>query len=165
MENNYRLGRARPSLKILVTCLVLSFGLAYSVAFVQVSLQGSFDAKKTIEHFRGDDSGEDELKVRQSDATMVAVAHVHTFGQPMILFVMGGLFLLTGLPERAKGFWIILSFTGSAMMNAAPWLIRDVSPRFVHLLSVSGVLLALCYLVMAFSILKETWGRRGEHNV
>ncbi len=161
-NNKYRLCRAPLSLKILVTCLVLSFGIGYGVALGQVYLQGSFDVQKTIGHFRGDDSGEDELKVRQSDATMVAVAHVHTFSQPILLFLRGVFFLLTGLSERAKGFWIILSFVGSLAMNAGPWLIRDVSPHFVHLLSLSGGAMALCYSVMSVSILRETWWKKED---
>lgn len=158
---NFRLSQCTPSLKVLVTCLVVTLGIGYAVSLLQVNNRGSFDRKKTELHFRGSAEEGEGIYVPQSDPTLISVAHVHTFSQPVVLGVMGLLFALTGLSQAAKIFWIIFSFAGSVAMNASPWLIRDLSPAIVPLLYFGGLAMTGTFLVMAVLILYETW--RGGH--
>lgn len=160
---NFRLGRSAFSIKVLVTCVVATLAVGYGVSLLQVHNRGAFDRERTILHFRGAETEENGLNgiyVRQSDTTMISVAHVHTFSQPVTLGIMGLLFALTGLAEGTKVLWILLSFLGSLAMNAGPWLIRDVSLRFVILLYAAGVIMILSFLVMAAAVLYETWWKK-----
>lgn len=159
MEKN-RLSSCSLSLKILITCLVLTLAVGYAVSLLQAYNRGSFDLKKTALHFRGSESENSEIYVPQSDTTMISVAHVHTFSQPVVLGVMGLLFVLTGIGEGLKVFWILLSFLSSLLMNAGPWLVRDVSPHFVSLLYFSGAGMVASFFVMAAGVLYEVWIRK-----
>ncbi len=159
-----RLNRLPSSAKILITACVLSLAVGYGVALLQVQVRTHFHPNQTVSHFRGtpentDDSvdGAEPIAVPQSDMTLISVAHVHAFSQPVVLALMGFLFLWTGFSERWKIFWILLSFGGSLASNACPWLIRDVSPRFVGGLYAGGGAMFLSFVVMAISVLWTTW--------
>ena len=160
---HFRLSHGSLALKWLVTCFVVTLAAGYAVSLLQVHNRGSFDFQKTAIHFRGADGGADEengIYIPQSDTTMISVAHVHTFTQPVALGIMGLLFVFTGLSEGAKIFWIAISFVGSLAMNASPWFIRDLSPHFVYGMYLSGTAMFLSFLVMAVSVLYEVWWRK-----
>lgn len=160
------LAKCSRSLKILITCVVLTIGIGYSVSLLQVYNRGSFNIEKTITHFRGEERGDPEgIHLPQGNQMMISVAHVHTLSQPVVLALVGFLFALTVPSEGFKASWILSSFLGSVAMNASPWLIRDVSPRFVYLLSLGGGVMILSFMVMAFFILKEVWLSRGGNDV
>ncbi len=152
------------SSKVLVTCFVLALSVGYFVSLLQVNNRTSFNFKKTELHFRGSPA-EEEMRIPQSDATMISVAHVHSFSQPVVLGIMGLLFALSSVSEGGKIFWIIFSFAGSLGSVAGPWLIRDVSPKSVYLLHVAGAAMFVSFVVMASRILSEVWGRGGRGNV
>ena len=161
MGTNLKFSLAGPlSQRVLITCIILALAVGYSISLLQVRNRGSFNLKETVRHFRGAESSSPEgegIYVPQSDTALISVAHVHTFSQPIVLSVMGFLFLLTSLSEGVKVFWILLSFFGSFAMNLSPWLIRDVSPGFVCLLYVGGTAMIASFCVMAVKVLYETW--------
>jgi uncharacterized membrane protein len=159
------LSKCSQSLKILITCVVLTIGIGYSVSLLQVYNRGSFNIEKTVIHFRGGGDDPEGIHLPQGNQMMISVAHVHTFSQPVVLALIGLLFALTVLSEGFKAVWILASFLGSLAMNASPWLIRDVSPRFVYLLSVGGGVMILSFMGMAFFILKEVWLLKGGNDV
>lgn len=167
MENEkpFRLSRAPISLRVLVTCFILALSLAYGVALLQINNRSEFKMERAISHFRGAPEEIDELRMPQSNATMISVAHVHSFSQPALLGLMGLLLVFTGLSEKKKIFWILASFFGSLMTNVSPWLIRDVSPRFVFLIYVAGVMMFLSFAVMAVVVMAELWTRKKADHV
>ncbi len=156
VQNSFRLSEGRFSLKVLVTCCVLGLSIGYLISLAQIYNRSHFRKDEAIVHFRGSPEVEG-LSVPQSDTSMISIAHVHTFTQPAILGMMGLMLVFTGLSEGSKAFWIVLSFLGSFSKNASPWLIRDVSPGFIYLMYFGGGAMFLCFAVMAFAILRETW--------
>ena len=156
LPDRFRLGRAPLSLKVLVTCCVLGLAAGYGVSFLQVYNRAHFSRADALRHYRGD-PGDEGLMPPQSDTAMISVAHVHTFSQPAVLGMMGLMLVFTGLSERRKAFWIVLSFLGSFAKNASPWLVRDVSPAFLYLMYAGGGAMFLSFAVMAAAVLKETW--------
>lgn len=148
------------SFKLLITGIVLSLSVGYAVSLLQVRNRGSFNLQETARHFRGSVSEGEGMYLPQSDATMISVAHVHTFSQPVVLGVIGLLFALTSASEAAKIFWILASFAGSLGMNAGPWLVRDVSEKFVYGLYFSGGLMEIAFVVMAIRVLHEVWKKK-----
>jgi hypothetical protein len=156
---HFRLSHGSLALKWLVTGFVVTLAAGYAVSLLQVHNRGSFDFKKTAIHFRGTDE-ENGIYIPQSDTTMISVAHVHTFTQPVALGAMGVLFLFTAVSEGAKVFWILASFLSSLLMNGSPWLIRDVSSQFVYLIYLAGTAMVGSFFVMALRILYELWWRK-----
>ena len=144
------------SAKVLITCFVMAIGVGYSISILQVRARTHLDRHETIRHFHGSDE-QPEIYLPQSIRTMISVAHVHSFSQPVVLALLSFLFLFTGLSELSKTVWILISFLGSLANILSPWLIRDVSSHAVFLLYLSGTALLASFLVMALSIIHETW--------
>lgn len=151
-----RLSTLPISAKILITCFVMAIGVGYSISILQVRQKTHLSRQETVRHFRGSDQ-DPELYLPQSSGTMVSIAHVHSFSQPVVLGLLAFLFLFTGFSEISKAVWIVISFLGSLVNILSPWLIRDFSPHSVYLLYLSGTALLASFLVMAISIIHETW--------
>ena len=158
--DRWSLGTLCPSLKVLVTCFILTLMAGYAVALLQVNERTRFDLAQTLLHYRGAEEG--GIHLPQSFGTLLSVSHVHTFSQPVMLVLVGLLFSLSRVTEKAKVIFILLSFAGSVLSNAAPWLIRYTDPRPAVLLPVSQMALFISFFVMAFVVLRDTWRRKGE---
>ena len=91
---------------------------------------------------------------------MLSIAHVHTLSQPFMFACFGLIFAFTRVVNRAKNFFIILSFTGSLVSNATPWLIRYVSPQMVYLFPLSQFAILISVSVMALVPLQEMWFKK-----
>ncbi|MBI2083864.1 MAG: hypothetical protein HYT76_09920 [Deltaproteobacteria bacterium] len=151
-----RLSALPISVKILITCFVMAIGVGYSISILQVRARTHLDRGETVRHFRGSEQNP-EVYLPQSTGTMVAIAHVHSFSQPVVVGLLAFLFLFTPLSEGYKTSWILISFAGSLTNILSPWFIRDISPHAVYLLYLSGGAMLVSFLVMALSIIHETW--------
>lgn len=168
MEKNSsgKLSNLSPSLKVLVSCFVLTLLLAYSVALFRIFDHSRFDWEETVRYYRGAESGEEqEIYPPATFATLLSVSHVHTFSQPVMLGLMGFLFCLSRATEKWKAGFVLFSFTGSVVSNAAPWLIRYVSAPMVHLLPLSQFAMLGSFLVMSWTVLREVWTKKATRLV
>ncbi len=148
-------------MKVLVTCFVLSLMVGYGISLLQVFNRTSFDAKKTVQYYRGVES-ENELEATPppSFATLLSVAHVHSLSQPVMLALMGFCFALSYVTDKAKVLFIILSFLASLTSNATPFLIRYGSKNFSILLPISQMILLMTFFLMAFVVLYDLWVKK-----
>ena len=155
--------RWSPSFKTLATVFLFTLAVAYGLSLVQVAVRTGTRPAETLRHYVG--SEEEAPHLPQSFATMLSVAHVHTFSQPVVIGLTGLLFAFTGLKERQKILWILVSFLGSLSSNAGPWLVRYVSPGAVGVLYAGGSAMFLGFLVMAGRVLWELWFQREVRDV
>ena len=84
--------------KVLITCFVMAIGVGYSISILQVRARTHLNRQETVRHFRGSDE-QPEIYLPQSSGTMISVAHVHSFSQPVVLALLSFLFLFTNLSE------------------------------------------------------------------
>ena len=157
MARNSRLNSLPPSWKVLITGFLLALMIGHAVAVLQVHSRTGLDRAKTILYFRGNEADPDSLQVPQSYGSLVAIAHVHSFSQPMMLALVGFLFVLTGASEKTKILIILVGLTGSLGHNAGPFLIRYVSAAWVILIELSGVAMLGSFIVMFVRILRDVW--------
>jgi hypothetical protein len=163
MDSNRRLFSLPFSFKILITCFLVTLSLGYIVALLQVFDRTHFDVAQTLLYYRGDEvGGESAVLLPQSFGSLLAVTHVHAFSQPVMLALVGALFCFTAVSEKAKTIFVIFSFGGSVVSNAAPWLIRYVARGSAVLLPLSQALMMMSFFVMFFVTLAELWGKREE---
>ena len=148
------------SQKIVVTCFVVTIMLGYLVAVMKIFDHNHLDLEKTLIYYRGAETGEDVgIILPPSFSTLLSVAHNHMFSQPVMLFLMGILFTFTYMSQKSKSLFILLSFVGSLLSNASPWLIRYVSSKTVMLLPFSQMLMMSSFFVMGFVVLYDIWGK------
>lgn len=157
ISENLRLSRWPSSVKVLATCFIITLLVGYAVSLVQVYHRAGFILTQVIAHYRGDETGVDPLLLPQTFTTLLSVAHVHTFSQPLLFVLLGLIFVFSTRSEKTKKFLIVAGFAGSLVSNAAPWLIRYSHPQTALLLALSQMAIAISILGMSYVSLKEMW--------
>ncbi|MDO8520050.1 MAG: hypothetical protein Q7T11_07815 [Deltaproteobacteria bacterium] len=157
---NDTLIKAPSPLKVLATSLITTIWIGYGVALLQIFNRTTFNLANVILYYRGDPADENAIHLPQSFASLVSVAHVHSLSQPMMLALIGLVFAFSTATNRTKNIFIIMAFAASLVSNAAPWLIRYVSPSAVFLLPLSQAGLAVSFLVMSVIPLSDMWFRK-----
>lgn len=140
-------------LKALAAAFILSILLGYTVALLKIYDLSSFSIQHTLSYYRGDASS--EVSFPQSYASLLSVAHVHTFSQPILFFLLGFIFCFSSISEKTKKTIIWLSFAALLVSNLSPWLVRYTSPLTLFFFPLSQCVLMLCLMIMSFVSLKE----------
>lgn len=145
------------SLKTLGFCLIITIMLGYGIGFVQIYARTTYNMKKVLIHYRGDEKSEDEFNINppQSFQTMLSIAHVHTLSQPLMLGFIALIFCFSRKKEKIKTFFIALSFLGIVMSNGAPWLTKYGGANFIYLFPLAQLMIFISLMVMSLVSLKE----------
>src|SRR6478609_263424 len=91
---------------------------------------------------------------------LLEVTHFHLFTMPVVLLIVGHLFLATGLGERAKFIWLVAASTSVAAHLATPWLVRYGGSGLAFLHALTGSALTLTMTVLTVYPLGAMWRRR-----
>lgn len=150
-------GQSLPFKMVVTGFLFLQF-IGFGVAILQVHDRTAFNIEKTILHYRGtEEESQKELFLPPDYRELLSVAHVHTMSQPLILFLVGFLFVFSSLKDGMKLFFILLSFGSCLLSNLSPWLLRYVSARTAIFFPLSSALMIGTFLFMAAFILYDLW--------
>jgi hypothetical protein len=92
---------------------------------------------------------------------LVETTHAHLFALPVLLLVAGHLFLLSGLPDRAKVAGIGIACLATTLHLAAPWLIvaSGANPLVGVIYPLSGALLLISFTVLLAVPVWQMWRR------
>ena len=91
---------------------------------------------------------------------LLEVTHFHLFTMPVVLLIVGHLFLATGVGPRARIGWVGAASGSVALHIATPWLVRYTSPRLAFLHAVSGAALTLSMGVLTVYPVVAMWRRK-----
>ena len=91
---------------------------------------------------------------------LLEVTHFHLFTMPVVLLIIGHLFLATGLGDRAKFIWLIAAATSVAAHLATPWLVRYGGGALAFLHALTGTALTLTMTVLTVYPLGAMWRPR-----
>jgi hypothetical protein len=104
--------------------------------------------------------GRRPIVVAVSYRKLLEVTHFHLFTMPVVLLIVGHLFLATGLSERAKRAWLIAGVTSVSLHLATPWLVRAVA-GLAPLHALSGIALTVTMSVLTLHpVASMWWGRQ-----
>ena len=78
---------------------------------------------------------------------LLEVTHFHLFTMPVVLLIVGHLFLATGISDGLKRGFIIGGAASVALHLATPWLVRAL-PSMAFLHALSGIALTLTMTVL-----------------
>ena len=97
-----------------------------------------------------------------STARLVHVTHAHVMTVPVFTFVVGVLFLMTGLPQGVKLLLGPLPMLG-VLLDISGWWIARYFESFIYVIGAAGGLHGATYALQILCILGSLWfGRRGE---
>lgn len=99
------------------------------------------------------------LVVAVSYRKLLEVTHFHLFTMPVVLLIVGHLFLATGLGERAKRAWLIAAVVSVTLHLATPWLVRAAA-GLAPLHALSGLALTVTMSVLTLYPVASMWRGR-----
>ena len=97
------------------------------------------------------------LVVPISYRKLLEVTHFHLFTMPVVLLIVGHLFLATGLGDRAKFAWLIAASASVAAHLATPWIVRYGGGRLAFLHAITGIGLTLTMSVLTIYPVVAMW--------
>jgi hypothetical protein len=104
-----------------------------------------------------DEQARQPIVVPMTYRKLLEVTHFHLFTMPVVLLIIGHLFLATGLGERAKLVWLI-GASGSVVAHlATPWLVRYGGGRLAFLHAITGTALTLTMSVLTIYPVVAMW--------
>lgn len=103
--------------------------------------------------------GAGRLVVAASYRKLLEVTHFHLFTMPVVLLIVGHLFLATGLGDRAKLGWIAGGSGAVALHLATPWLVRYGGGSLAALHALSGLALIVTMTVLTGYPVVAMWRR------
>jgi hypothetical protein len=98
------------------------------------------------------------IVVAVSYRKLLEVTHFHLFTMPVVLLIVGHLFLATGLSERAKRAWLIAGVVSVSLHLATPWLVRAAA-GLAPLHALSGIALTVTMSVLTLYPVAVMWRR------
>lgn len=145
------LAQLQPSTRLLFG-LVLVFTLASYVVMLCLGLSRSgWTPASIVQYYAG--AHPDEGK---SSGELLEITHFHLFSIPMLLFVLGHVFLMCRWPRAGVRLALVLcGFAGAACDLAAPWLVIHVGPWCAWVKLGGRLLLAPALLAMTLIPLWE----------
>jgi hypothetical protein len=88
---------------------------------------------------------------------LLEVTHFHLFTMPVVLLIVGHLFLATGLRDRAKLAWLIAGCTSVFLHLATPWVVRYAGGGMAWLHALSGMALTVSMSVLTLYPMFSMW--------
>jgi hypothetical protein len=176
-SSGFRLWNLGVEAKLLYTafCLLTLFGVASSALFyldlvgagtggikryyagqTERAAPESAAAGPAIELPPGESEARVPIVVPVTTRKLLEVTHFHLFTMPVVLLIVGHLFLATGLGDGAKRTFIFGGAASVALHLATPWLVRSYpSTAFLH--AVSGIALTLTMTVLTGAPVLSMW--------
>ena len=100
------------------------------------------------------------IVVAVSYRKLLEVTHFHLFTMPVVLLIVGHLFLATGLGDRSKLAWLIAASASVTAHLATPWLVRYGGGGLAFLHAVTGIALTLTMSMLTLYPVIAMW--RGQ---
>jgi len=136
---------------------LLGFGTALALYWDGLGLL------RAAEHYLGNADNPDatEIIIEKSPRELLEVTHFHLFTMPVVLLVVGHLFMLArGGPWKRHVVAVAVIFTLLHVLG--PWVVRFGGAAWAWVMPVTAVPFVLSYLVMALWPLPELLARRPE---
>ena len=107
-----------------------------------------------------DEQAHQPIVVPASYRKLLEVTHFHLFTMPVVLLIVGHLFLATGLGNRAKLAWIAGAAASVVLHLATPWLVRYGPAAFAPAHAASGIALTVTMSVLTIYPAASMWRGR-----
>jgi hypothetical protein len=165
-STGFRLWNLGTAAKVLYSafCLLTFLGVVSSTLYYGDLVGAAGAAQPTtgpaIDVPEDAERGHGPIVVAVSYRKLLEVTHFHLFTMPVVLLIVGHLFLATGLGERAKIGWLVAAAASVTAHLATPWLVRYGGGGLAFLHAVTGVALTVTMSVLTLYPCYAMW--RGD---
>jgi hypothetical protein len=132
--------------------VTLSFGYFIGLRFVQENT--NYTTNGIEEHYNGNENDENatEMKFKKSEKEIISMVHNHVISLSVIFLMLGGVLLITSLPNKLKKVLIIEPFVSIILTFGGIWLLWSGVLWFKYVVIISGILLTLTFATSVFLI-------------
>ena len=104
-----------------------------------------------------DEASHPPIVVQMTYRKLLKVTHFHLFTMPVVLLIIGHLFLATGLGDRGKLLWLIGASSSVAAHLATPWIVRYGGGGLAFLHAITGTTLTVTMSVLTLYPVVAMW--------
>ena len=151
----FHYSKAGLSLKVLLTFFLLFVAAGYIFGLINIYNNVGFTYTGIVVHYRGEAS--DPIPQEFAFSKLIQDHHVHLFGLSLLFLLIGYLFTLTRLPEKAKALFVAAPFLGMFFDFGSLWSTVFVSARFGWFSMIFGGFMALSFFMLIGRPLYEMW--------
>jgi hypothetical protein len=108
------------------------------------------------------EEGHQPIVVAVTYRKLLEVTHFHLFTMPVVLLIVGHLFIATGLGERTKLAWLVAASASVTTHLATPWVVRYLGGGLALLHALTGGALTVTMSVLTLYPVISMW--RGPKN-
>lgn len=136
-------------------CLFVLLGIASSAWLYTDDRLGTTPSAAAA-YYRGS-SNPDAMVFEKPPRQVMETFHFHVFTVPLVLLVVGHIFMLCDLPLRFKAWALALATAATLVHLAAPVLTRFASPAVGALVFPSALLMAVLWIVITAYPIYAMW--------
>jgi len=135
--------------------LTLSFGYFVGLRFVNENTNSTVEGIE--EHYLGNEADEEAevMKFKKAEKEIITTVHNHVISMSLIFLALGGILLLTSLPQKLKKFLIVEPFISIILTFGGIWLLWSGVLWFKYIVIFSGILLTLTFTTSVLLILLQ----------
>lgn len=156
---DYKLGRASFGIRLVLTFFLLYMLLGVIISVLIFHHNTHFSYQRMVAYYRG---AEEQMLYPKSYLELLETTHFHLFSMPVVMLILGHIFLMTTWPVWARLTVVVMSFAGMLGEMVGPWLVRFVSGSCGWVFLAGEVLLAISMTCFIFVPLWEMWKPRAE---
>lgn len=128
--------------------------VGYAVMAALAMQRSGLSTDSIATYYRGDEA---EMAFGKTHGELLETTHFHLFAMPMLLFVLGHLFLLTRLSTALKLALVVAASVGIALDLGAPWLIVYGSADWAWTKTLARALMGVAFTALTVVPLYEMW--------
>ena len=146
-------------IKLILFWIVVNITCGVSIGLFYVAETTNLSTIGTKEHFAGSEvNNEFDIpdKYPKPISELLTTTHNHILSLTFVFIIMGCIFYFSSIfSETIKSIIILEPFLSILTTFGGIWLVSFGYPFFVYLIMLSGILMYICFFIMAGSILYE----------
>ena len=146
-------------IKLILFGIIVNLTCGVSLGLFYVADTTHFSTSGTKEHFAGSEvNNEFDIpdKYPKPISELLTTTHNHILSLTFVFIIMGCIFYFSSIfSETIKSIIILEPFLSILTTFGGIWLVSFGYPLFVYLILLSGILMYICFFIMAGSILYE----------
>ncbi|UOB17997.1 hypothetical protein [Abyssalbus ytuae] len=148
-------------IKMFIAAFVVVLSIGYFTGLLFVGQTGSSAPAGIQENYLGNENDEEAevMKFKKGEREMLTIIHTHVLSMSFIFFLLGGLLMITRLPEKLKIFLAIEPFFSIILTFGGIYLMWHGLTWMKYIVMVSGIFMTLVYTASASIVLFQVLKR------
>ncbi|MFY0652639.1 MAG: hypothetical protein JXQ96_11425 [Cyclobacteriaceae bacterium] len=144
--------------KRMIFFFTLSMTVGYFTGFNFIYHTTELKPKGIEQNYNGNEEDEDAevMMFKKPEKEILTTIHTHILSFSLIFIAMGGILLSVPMNQKIKSFLLVEPFISTIVTFGGIWLLWKGMLWMKYFVMLSGILLTLTFVLMAFYIFKAT---------